>query len=290
MADQMKPRVSAPWVDGTLGGGVNGACHGFMGGVKANGKSVLQKPQVVPVFWGEFYASRPDIVAACVQLLDDLITGPFMNGLVEYGVAAGRVLTKVVIGSPAPSSCSNDQLPVQINEWLDSHVVTPVPQSWNDFLFYFVFPSPFTELTLTTGETGFGGYHSSYGNLTFGTVKTNNADQSSGLAFAQSVSAVVGHECAEASTDPASGGYFADNGDEICEIGDICEERDKFLYRGVWPIETYWSNWNRRCIRGDDLVSFRKFAQAAGIFIPTLLSMSTLGTPLISLSWMASRV
>ena len=96
-----------------------------------------------------------------------------------------------------------------------------------------------------------------------------------------SVSFCVGHELVEAFTDLDGSGYVSSNG---CEIGDICETKALFAYRG-WTVEQYWSNWDSACIQGDQPVSVRKFVRNAG-FSP-IKSLRDLHFPKISVDTIA---
>jgi hypothetical protein len=99
------------------------------------------------------------------------------------------------------------------------------------------------------------------GNLFWGLVRTDAADQTTAKSFVNSVAFCVSHELVEAVTDIDGNGYVASNG---CEIGDICEAKTLFNYRG-WEVEQYWSNWDSACIHGDQPVSVRKFLANSGL-------------------------
>jgi hypothetical protein len=246
----------------------NDSCHNFTGGVQLNpGTGRLCQPQVVLVLWDHFYISTPQAVTQAQLLFTDLVGGPFMNGLAQYGIARGSLHSTIVLDTathPAPASWdsfgTSDR--DQIRAWLNDGTLSPQPDG--SFIFFLLLP---TTTTLTAGKNNDGtpntnvcGWHSNDGNLFWGLARTDGADQTSGNSFVSSFSFCVGHELVEAFTDLDGSGYISSNG---CEIGDICETKAFFAYRG-WTVEQYWSNWDSACIHGDQPVSVRKFVKGAG--------------------------
>ncbi len=49
---------------------------------------IMPKPFVVPIFWGHDYVANRDTANKLQQMISDLVTGPFMNGLAQYGDSA----------------------------------------------------------------------------------------------------------------------------------------------------------------------------------------------------------
>src|SRR5215831_2154192 len=88
-SNQGLPRVSiAP---GNLAG-ANTCCHNQQPQLPAQDKHVLRAPIIVPIFWGHYYVNNPSDVTNIMNLIIDLVTGRFMNGLAQYGVVRGTVL------------------------------------------------------------------------------------------------------------------------------------------------------------------------------------------------------
>jgi hypothetical protein len=244
---------------------------------------LIPKAQVVLVLWDHYYTTNSDAVTAAKQLITDLVSGPFINGLTQYGIHRGSLINTIVIdtnNSPSPKNPApkvwdigdgNDA--TQVLAWINNGTLSPQPQSSpQGVLLYFIFMPTATQLTAGknsdgTPNTNVCGWHHS-GNLSdpnstpvfWAVVRTDQAPQTKGQAFVSQFAYCVGHELAEALTDPKGGsGFGASNG---CEIGDICELHT-FTYRG-WSIEQYWSNWDAACINGDQPVSVRKFLAAIG--------------------------
>jgi hypothetical protein len=290
-----RPGISMAYVSGKIEGGVNGRCHTYISGVKANQKRILGNPRVVLIFWGHNYVTNSNDVTAGVQLISDLVTGPFMNGLVQYGVDRGSVAGKFVIDTnrnkPAPAMLDEMQAQAQIISWLNAGTVKPAPSIDETNLLYFLFPPPTTQLTLTDGTTGFCGYHlhgkfnsdSHHDDLFWAIVSTSGATPGTGTMFANSFAYCVSHELDEAFSDRDNQGFIAENG---CEIGDICETKTFFPYRG-WMVEQYWSNWDSSCIQGDQPVSLRKYLRSIGF--DASHGLRSLHTPVINLEYMALK-
>jgi hypothetical protein len=247
------------------------------------------------------------VVTQANQLISDLVHGPFMNGLAQYGVGTGSVLKEIVIDTsttPAPGKpwdSSDGADAVQLKRWLIDATVTPEPAQDQLSLVFMIFLP--TSLALTNGKdkngnviTDVGGWHhssqynegSNNHDLFWGLVRTDQATQSSSREFVNSISPVVGHELAEAFTNPGADGFF----DATCELGDICEvdgagNLSTFQYRG-WPVEPYWSNWDKGCIHGDKPVSLRRFLRAIGFDLSQ--GLKSLKTPTINGGFIASKM
>ena len=296
-------------ISSAVEGEVNDGCHAFTGGVKAHQKHIMPNPRVVPIFWGHNYVTNPNDVTAVVQLLSDLVTGPFMNGLVQYGVSRGSVASPITIDTnptnPAPGTLDEKQALAQIVSWINASTVTPTPSVDETNLLYFLFPPTTTQLTLSDGTTGFCGYHqhgkfnniSQNDDLFWAIVNTSGAPSGTGTRFANSLAFCVSHELAEAFSDRDGHGFISDvvpGTNQTCEIGDICECAAgcpgliTFPYRG-WSVEQYWSNWDSTCIHGDQPVSLRKFLGAIGFDIKNK-GLLSLNTPVINLEYIASRM
>jgi hypothetical protein len=292
--------ASMAMVSGTVEGDVNVECHTYTGGVKAGKKHVLRNPGIVLVFWGHNYITNPNDVSALVQLISDLVTGPFMNGLVQYGVTRGSIVGQAVVDTdlhnPAPATLDENQAQAQISSCIKAGIITPAPSVNETNLLYFLFPPTTTQLKMNDGSTGFCGYHQHgkfHGNsqnddLFWAIVDTTGAATATGMTFANKIAFCVSHELAEACTNRDGQGYIADK----CEIGDICEASGSvpccitFQYRG-WSVEPYWSNWDNACIQGVQPVSLRTFLRSIGVNANQ--GLRSLNTPDINLAYMASR-
>jgi len=222
----------------------------------------MPNPRVVPILWGHDYVANPTTTKYIEQLVSDLVTGPFMNGLAQYGVRRGSVVTPIVIDDKNPPSTitwydSNNQLIDQITKqlisWIDAGLVPPPPSGSDINQLYLIIPP-----SETTPET-YNGAGDPIGNGTQGwhnegvtnpgppptyywaIVKTNDCGPaSSGFTFVNNFAQKVAHELAE---------QFSDRNGSFKEIGDPCLNNGD-TYRG-WQIQQYWSVWDNGCISGD---------------------------------------
>ena len=52
---------------------------------------VMPNPRVIPILWGHDYVANPATTKLIEQMISDLVTGPFMNGMAQYGIRRGSV-------------------------------------------------------------------------------------------------------------------------------------------------------------------------------------------------------
>lgn len=295
---------------------VNTSCHGSTVAVTGHSKHIMAGPSVILILWDNLFVNNSTAVSTVEQLVQDLITGPFMNGLAQYGVARGTLLNTVTLDTqtyPAPSAWDSSQIGTadfnQLKAWFaDTHnsKLTAPPENENQLLYLIILPNT-TQLTNGTSngitDTSVGGWHyfgktnagSSDNDTYWAVVKTIGSSLSAGKEkeFVNGFSRLVGHELIEAFTDRDADGYFSQvqvspTQSVGCEIGDICEAQPDLIYRG-WNVEPYWSNWDSACIRGDAPVSLSRFCTAIN-FDASQNSLSALGTGVINLDFVASRM
>jgi hypothetical protein len=198
--------------------------------VSAHEGRVIPQPEVFAIYWGSYFTSNPGAVDLMNQFLTDLVTGPYLNGMRQYGVSAGSLAGSVVIdlaAYPAPVQLKPSAAQSQLIAWLDAGVVSAKPAGNERNKVYMIFPPAETQLVNEDGSTnGFCGYHrhgkynssSNDDNLFWGIV-VGAAFPDDPRGFVDFLSKCVSHELAETFSNPDNRGYFA--GD--CEIGDLCE-------------------------------------------------------------------
>ena len=230
--------------------GINENCHMFTGMVPANSKHVMRNPRIVLILWGHFYATNSAVATNATTLISDLVSGPFMNGLAQYGVGGGSVIGTFVVDIPPPApdpiNLTRENVRDQLIDWINRGTISPGPAVGEQNLVYVIFlPTGST----TTETAGTGGYHShskhntnsSDDDLFWAVRLTNSAPLTSAMNFVRSLAFIVSHELDEAFTDRDGKGFVTNND---CEIGDICESRGTnpccftFSYRG-WSVEQY---------------------------------------------------
>lgn len=222
----------------------------------------MPNPRVVPILWGHDYVANPATTKAVEQMVSDLVTGPFMNGMAQYGIRRGSVVTPVIIDDQNPpttiaytDSHDNfvDQITKQLITWIKDGLVPP-PRSDSDInTMYLIIPPSETTPEMFNGAgdpigNGVQGWHNEGATnpgppptYYWAIVKTNDCGPpSGGLTFVNNFSQKVAHELAE---------QFVDRNGTFKEVGDPCLN-DPETYRG-WQIQKYWSDWDNGCINGD---------------------------------------
>jgi hypothetical protein len=282
----------------------------------ANIDHIMPKPVVVPIFWGHDYVVNTAASDQLKQMLSDLVTGPFMNGLAQYGIHRGTLLDPIKIDDQHPPKTitykdSNKQLKDEITKhlisWINAGIVPPLPSPIDINQLYLILPPPETtfETFNNAGDpigNGIQGFHN--GGVTdppppptyyWGIVKTNdtgvalvdangNPLTSSAQAFANAVAGTVGHELVE---------QLADRNGSFEELGDPCNCRGA-TYRG-WSVQPYWSEWGNtnegskwdiHCVNGDSPISLKQFLSAIGFDFNTK-GLRSLGTSVINIDYIA---
>jgi hypothetical protein len=300
--------------------GVNECCHYFTGQVLPHQQHIIRKPHVVLIMWGHYYITNPNVVTSASQLITDLVSRRFMNGLAQYGVGRGSVVGTFVVDipptippTPDPTNLSDTAIRDQLVNWIRSGTVFPAPALNEQNLAYVIF--------LPTGSTianGGAGYHGPGPNTH---TKYNTTSTDDDLFWAvivpkkaadplptpanlvNSLGYIVSHELDEAFTNRDTQGFSVDTGPcptnpqgNNCEIGDICETRsagcctmvDYNVDNRTWRVERYWSNWDNNCINGDQPVSVKKFLQAIGVNGST--GLLQLHSNVINIDFVASRM
>ena len=222
----------------------------------------MPNPVVIPILWGHDYVANPTTTKYIEQMISDLVTGPFMNGMAQYGVRRGSVAAPVIINDTNPPATivytnTNNQLVDQITQklisWIKAGLVPAPPSSSDVNHVYLILPPSETTPEMYNGAgdpigNGVQGWHNegvtnppAPPTYYWAIVKTNDCGPpSAGLTFVNNFSQKVAHELAE---------QFVDRNGTFKEIGDPCLN-DPETYRG-WQIQKYWSVWDNGCINGD---------------------------------------
>jgi hypothetical protein len=243
---------------------------------------IMPNPKVILILWGRDYATNQVLADNIKRMLSDLVTGPFMNGLAQYGVARGQMIDAIIIDDNNPPQklvyfdTSNklvDEITKKLISWILAKQV-PAPTSDNDInLMYMIIPPPqTTPQTYNRSDDPIGngvqGWHNE-GNTNppgpptyyWAIVKTNDVGSSSDITnFTNGIGPKVSHELAEQFSD--RNGLFTDTNGNNVEIGDGCNNINNFYNYRSWQIEQYFSVWDNTCINGDRPISLKKFLAA----------------------------
>jgi len=232
----------------------------------------------------------------------DLVTGPFMNGMAQYGVQRGSVGEQVIIDDNNPPTTIvytdktnnlQDDITKKLIKWIDAGLVPPPPSSTDINQLYLIFPPTETTYEQYNGKgdpigNGVQGFHNE-GNTNpaspptyyWAIVKTNDVSPISSADFGKSdgLAQKVCHELAE---------QFVDRNGTYLEVGDPCLN-NSVVYRG-WTIQQYLSVWdNKTCINGNNPVSVRRFLKAIG-FDTKNNGLLSLGTLKINIDYIALKM
>jgi hypothetical protein len=218
--------------------------------------TMMDNPQVVLILWGHDYVTNSSLTSNVEQAFGDIVSGSFMNGLYQYGIGRGEVVSTVVIDEPLPKpgtrpARSWQDIQNNVVNWLNNGTV-PIRPSVNDNnVMYFVVPPAEYELYLGSDPTvpslGIQGLHwhtkyrsdSTRDDTVIATGKTYHPDNVPQFMLTTDV---FGHELVESFNDPYGG---------RTELGDPCINDGDWLYLGKWSMQQYWSAQRNACIDGD---------------------------------------
>ena len=245
-----------------VGSGINNPCHTYTGGVSNHTGDILATPKVVAIYWGDYIGGHADVRVAFDQFFAEMLRSGFMDSLAQYGVGEATLMqSSIISGSMSPIHPSD--VSSQLQSWLNNgQVASPSPLSDASNWLYVIIAPPDADVRDNGDSTtsGLCGYHS-HSSFTLGSVSADIAWAIVGFGtpgasatpkdVVNSVAYCLGHEMAEAMTNPRGQGYYVDanvtaNG---CEIGDLCETHTEVSV-GQWSVETYWSNSDSGCAAG----------------------------------------
>jgi len=231
---------------------------------------IMHQPVALPVIWGTYFTSG--VVTQLQQFFSDLVTGPYMNGMAQYGVRRGQVLNAILIDNaayPAPTTLDDrkGEVVATLQGWFTNHAVSPPPVNSTN-LMYFIIPPTTTTLLFYHNPNdplgnGVQGWHSHFkwnassskDDTVFGIIKTNDLDLTSTDSFMSGAAQKISHELVEAFNDPLTNGRK--------ELGDGYES-NVYLYENKWWPQQYFSQWDNGPINGENPVSVRQFLAAIG--------------------------
>src|SRR5579863_2930866 len=110
---------------------------------------IMPNPVIIPILWGHDYVQYPQTTKLIEQMISDIVTGPFMNGVAQYGVRRGRVANAIVIDDTNPPKTivwfdQNDHLVDQITQkligWINAKLVPPPPSNTDINQMYVIIP------------------------------------------------------------------------------------------------------------------------------------------------------
>jgi hypothetical protein len=194
------------------------------------------------IFWGSAWnqASTSPSAGTIVASVQNILRGPWMSGLRQYGIRRCNFGGSIVVTSPGPPSTYNDSN-VQDLIWAlidDSNF--PEPDDSGRRILYMVFMPPGT----TYGPGGIRGKHLVASDFDF-PADIDHAWVGFVVSSTQlnTILSTFTHELAEMCTDPESDAWTVTGNQEI---GDVCNAVDGTL-NGV-NVESYWSAADNACL------------------------------------------
>ncbi|MDT7813756.1 MAG: hypothetical protein QOJ42_3672 [Acidobacteriaceae bacterium] len=125
---------------------------------------IMPNPRVVPIFWGHEYVVNPKTAKNLQRMISDIVTGPFMNGLAQYGIQRGSVTEPIIIDDRNPPATITytdskgqlvDEITKQLIKWIKEDKIVPPPPSDDDInQFYLIVPPLLTQINFFNGAPG----------------------------------------------------------------------------------------------------------------------------------------
>ncbi len=201
------------------------------------------------LFWGSQWlkASNSPSAGSVVNAVDSILSGPYFNGLSQYGVGSGQVADAFIITSPNPNNPFSDgDVSDMVWNLIDAGFF-PEPDDAGGRNEFFAFIMPPGVNTSDTG--GVIGNHYMAHDYDFpfdwDTAWCCWVMNNGTLDF---VTKIFSHELVEACTDPEGDAIQVNprNSSSWNEIGDICQNSSGFV-NGVF-VQSYWSQKDKACI------------------------------------------
>jgi hypothetical protein len=200
------------------------------------------------IFWGAGWnlPTTSPSAGQIVTAVQSILAGPFMSGLVQYGVDRSPYRGAIIVSAPAPAllphTFSQSDVEGLVNTLIGDGRF-PEPDEDGGRIIYMVIMPPNSNYEGDASIVGAHGVFSS-GSITdvdhawFAWIGNHNIDI---------MTRTVGHELAETCTDPEGDGWTVDGQpDGLNEIGDICNKSFQKL-NGVM-LEAYWSKVDGACL------------------------------------------
>jgi hypothetical protein len=224
--------------------------------VTFNGGAIGTADPVQLLFWGPIWQTLPDpsnpsqlLANTFVAAVQSILSGPYMSGLLQYGVRRCSFGNAQIINSNPPflPNKFTDPTVQNLMQNLIDNGNFPEPDEPGGRNLYFVMMPPNTQYQPPPNSPNARGAHSFFSSgssidpdyVWVAWVGTNSLSQ---------MTSTFCHELAEMCTDPEGpSGWFINGAPAGCnEIGDVCNLEDSLL-NGV-TVESYWSIFDKACL------------------------------------------
>jgi hypothetical protein len=221
-----------------------------------HGGPVIGSVQVVPVFWGAYWASAGGmgLIGQLEGFFDFILTSSVIDLLAEYStptihIGHGNRQPSVRVTSSEPGTnvggvqtVSDAQIQQALQTWIAAGTLPPA--SGNTLYFVYLPPNVVSTLGTQQSCTQYCGYHNHVGGTIFYALEpyVTCAGCTFGSIF-DTLTKVSSHELCESITDPALNAWWDPTTGN--EIGDICNTST--LRLGGYLIQSEWSNAQSAC-------------------------------------------
>jgi hypothetical protein len=196
------------------------------------------------IFWGPEWndpATNPS-AASLIAAVQNIISGPYLSGLRQYGIAPSTFGGAIIIDSPgpplAPRTFNQTSIEDKVQELIDGGRF-PEPDEGGHSLYIVMMPP-----NTIYGPGGLSGAHS------FGTNTAIDTDHTwvawIGNGTLNQMTQTFSHELVEMCTDPEHDAWTIDGQPASeNEIGDICNKNGTLKGNSV---VSYWSMFDNACL------------------------------------------
>lgn len=213
--------------------------------VSFHGGAIITQLSLELLFWGNAWSS-PAVQPSSSQVvgaLQELLSGPYMSGLGQYGIGPGSLRGSLIVQSDPPNPFSRDDWHGLIWDLIDQGTFPEPDDPGGRNLYLFVLP-PGVGYD-QPGVTGAHGYPGDYDfPFDYDTAWAGFVLNDGTL---DTVTTRLSHELVEACTDPEDDGWTIDGRTSPTdEIGDVCQNTTGRV--GQVMVQGYWSQRDRACL------------------------------------------
>jgi hypothetical protein len=210
------------------------------------GGATIPNVPVQLIFWGSVWTQPGTTPSAgsFVGAVQNILAGPYMSALGQYGIGAGHLRGALIVTSPQPPNpFTDDDVRNLVWDMIDQNIF-PEPDDSDGANLYVVVMPPFVNPS-NTSNIGEHLYATDY-DFPFDFDKAWCAWLTNDGTL-DTLTTIFSHELVEACTDPEGNAWQINptNSSSWNEIGDACQSAARL--DGVM-VQSYWSDRDRVCI------------------------------------------
>ena len=224
-----------------------------------HGGAIIPSVSLELIFWGTAWTD-PSIAPRATEVInavDNILGGPYMSGLRQYGIGFGSLRGAIIALTDPPNPFSRDDWHSLIWDLIDQGTFPEPDDEGGRNLYMLILPPG-----IASGQ-GVCGIHGHPGDYDFpfdyDTAWAGFVINDGNL---EEVTTRLSHELVEACTDPEDDGWIIDGRpSNDAEIGDVCLTTVSSV-NGV-TVQAYWSKFDRACLI-PLMYSLRRFLLMSG--------------------------